>query len=533
MYNKPKHIIRQLSLVAPILALLTIVMTGCIENDIPYPKIVQNIRELAAVGEIKEAYIDSIAFEATIYLGEDVDIENVRFDKYVITEDGKSDPNLLEGTYNLTDPLFVTLTRYQDYVWEIKAVQDIERYFVVRGQIGESTIDPVGHRVIVNMPTGTDLSNLILEKVKLGPADITTLTPDLQPGALDLSYPVRVAVECFGRTVYWTIYAELSDLVVNTTQVDPWAMVVWAYGEGPADVAGGFEYRKATDTEWTAVPESSIHQTQGSFSCHIDHLQPLTEYVVRATAGEDKGNEVTVVTSATADIPDGDFENWSQDSNTMWCPWAVGGEQYWGTGNPGSITLRVNLTIPSEHTPPGTSGKSAQLNTQFVGLGALGKLGAGSIYTGAWAGLDKMDGILNFGRPWKLRPTRLRGYYQYQTAEINYASTDYASMKGQPDECHIYVALTDWTAPYEIRTKPSNRQLFDKNADYVIAYGELIENKTMSGFKEFTIELEYRDTSKVPSYLQITCTSSRLGDYFTGGAGAKLWVDQFSFDWDY
>ena len=36
----------------------------------------------------------------------------------------------------------------------------------------------------------------------------------------------------------------------------------------------------------------------------------------------------------------------------------------------------------------------------------------------------------------------------------------------------------------------------------------------------------------MPSYIQITCATSKYGDYFTGASGATLWVDQLSFGWD-
>ncbi|MDE6578440.1 MAG: PCMD domain-containing protein, partial [Muribaculaceae bacterium] len=121
----------------------------------------------------------------------------------------------------------------------------------------------------------------------------------------------------------------------------------------------------------------------------------------------------------------------------------------------------------------------------------------------------------------------------YKTAPINYANADFKSLIGQPDTCHIYVALADWTAPFEIRTNPRNQQLFDKNSPSIIAYGELVYSGTMDEYQPFEIRLEYRSTSRVPTYLQITCAASKLGDYFTGGAGAVLYVDQFSFDYDY
>ena len=183
-------------------------LAGCIQNDLPFPRIPQNIIAVAAVGESKQAYIDSIAFEVNLYLDETVDIENVSFSEYRITPGATSDPDLLEGTYDFSSPVYVTLSRFQDYDWKLIANQDIVRYFQVAGEVGESIVDPVGHRVIVNMPAGTDLANLTLQRVKLGPEGITSITPSLDPGPLDLSYPLRVVVACHGRYEYWTIYAQ-------------------------------------------------------------------------------------------------------------------------------------------------------------------------------------------------------------------------------------------------------------------------------------------------------------------------------------
>lgn len=514
--------------------LLLLMLTGCIKNDIPYPHIAQRILSIAAEGESKSAYIDSLAYEVNIYLEETTDIRKVRFTDYRISPDGVSDPDLSKGEYDMSVPLIVTLSRFQDYNWEIKAFQDIVRYFEVAGEIGESVIDPVACRVIVNVAEGTDLSRLTLSAVKLGPEGITTMSPDLVPGPIDLSYPLRVEVTAWGRTEIWTIYAQFTEAVVTTTQVDAWSKVLWAYGSGPADARNGFEYRKTSDSEWIAVPEEFVTVNQGNFSCYIPHLEPLTEYAVRTVSDGSYGNEVIVVTEATADIPDGDFEQWSMGGSkgNMWCPWDAGGERFWDTGNNGSITLGVNLTTPTDHTATG-SGKAARLETKYVNIFGLGKIGSGSMYTGEYLRTDGTNGVLGFGRRWNLRPTKLRGFYQYRAATIDYTSEEYKALKGRPDTCHIYVALTDWTAPFEIRTKPSDRQLFDKNSPSVIAYGELVFSGQMDDYQPFEIKLEYRSTSRVPTYLQITSSASKLGDFFTGGDGSLLYIDQYSFDWDY
>lgn len=513
---------------------LAAVMVSCIHNDLPYPRIAQKILAISARGESKPAYIDSLAYEVTVYLDETTDIRAVKFDKYVISEDGTSDPDLLEGTYDLSRPLFVTLTRFQEYTWEIKAQQEIERYFEVAGEIGSSVVDPVARRVIVNMPEGTDLSRLELLAVKLGPEGITTMDPDLVPGPIDLTYPLSVEVTAWGRSEIWTIYAQFTEAIVTTTQADAWSEVIWSYGSGPADVKNGFEYRKAGESQWTPVPDEYVTQNQGSFYCYIPHLVPLTDYAVRTTSGDNKGNEISVTTQATADIPDGTFDQWCMggSKDNMWQPWDLGGERFWDTGNNGSITLGVNLTTPTDHTATG-QGKAARCETKFVNLFGIGKLGSGSIFTGEYLRTDGTNGVLGFGRKWNLRPTKLKGYFQYQGKTIDRTTAEWSHLEGRPDTCHIYVALTDWTAPFEVRTKPSDRHLFDPASPNVIAYGELLYSGTMDGYQEFEIKLDYRDTSRQPTYLQITCAASKYGDYFTGGDGSVLFVDDFWFDWDY
>lgn len=515
-----------------VISMFIMVMTGCIKNDLPYPNIQQNITSIAANGQSKAALIDSAKFTVTIYLEETTDISKVTFRDFKITDGGTADPNLLEGTYNLSTPLVVSLTRYQTYQWLIRAEQTIDRYFTIDGQIGETTIDAVGRRIIVNVPETANLSKLKVTSIKLGPAGITTLSPDITVGEYDFSRPVRVDVTAHGETDEWTIYVEKTELVVSTENVDAWSEVVWAYGNCPSDMKGGFQYRKSSETDWHDVPADLVTQTEGAFSCYIPHLEPLTEYAVRAIAGSDIGNEVKVTTEGTALIPDGDFDQWWLKNGKIWCPWNEDGEQYWDTGNTGAATLGQSNVVPTDHTPTG-SGQAAELNTRFVGIGIIGKLAAGSIYTGKFQKVDGTNGILDFGRPWTLRPTKLKGYYQYKTAPISHASAEYKDLIGRPDSCHIYVALTDWTAPFEIRTNPNNRQLFDKNSPSVIAYGELIYGGTMDGYQEFEIKLDYRSTSRVPSYMQITCAASKYGDFFTGGVGAVLYVDDLTFSYDY
>lgn len=503
---------------------------SCIHNDIPYPKIEQQIIEIEAVGQ-SSATIDNVNFSVNIVLDETTDPYNVRFSKFEYTPGATASLNLLEGTYDLSKPLKLTLSKYQDYEWVISASQNISRQVSIAGQIGETVIDPVGCRAIIRVPSTANLAALELTTLKLGPEGITQYSPDLTPGLHDFSSPVKVNVSYFGKTEEWTIYVERTRLLVSTDAVDAWSQVIWAYGSAPEGASSGFQYRPADSDTWLDVPAEWITFNGGSFTARIIHLQPLTKYVVRAVSDGNIGEEIEVTTEATMILPDGSFDQWWLNGK-VWCPWNENGVQYWDTGNTGAATLGQSNVLPTDYTPTG-SGQAVKLETKFVGIGIIGKLAAASIFTGRFAKVDGSNGILDFGRPWNVRPTRLRGYYQYTSAPISHTSEEYKYLLNQPDSCNIYIMLTDWTAPFEIRTNPKNRNLLDFNADYVIALGSISTSTSTTSYQEFDLPLVYRSTSRRPSYILVCAAASKLGDYFTGGVGSTLYIDQFSLEYDY
>ena len=354
------------------LILLTAVAAGsCIHNDLPYPKLPQNILAISASGESAPARIDSTDYTVKLFLDEETDIQAVTFTQFRYSPDATCNKNLLEGTWDLSVPMTVELSLYQNYQWMISAEQNIERYFTVAGQIGETVIDAVVRRIIVNVPETADLSRVEVTSIKLGPKNISTLTPATPEGGyIDLNSPYRLDVSAWGRTEDWTIYAQRTEQVVSTTAVDPWSMVVWAYGQGPADATNYFEYREQGASDWIRVPDADITAKDGAFSCCIKHLKPLTSYTVRSRSGDNIGNEISVTTQATQTLPDGDFENWWKNGR-IWCPWAENGERFWDTGNTGAATLGESNVQPSDYVPAGLTGQSAQLKTEFKGIAGI------------------------------------------------------------------------------------------------------------------------------------------------------------------
>ena len=71
-----------------------------------------------------------------------------------------------------------------------------------------------------------------------------------------------------------------------------------------------------------------------------------------------------------------------------------------------------------------------------------------------------------------------------------------------------------------------------QNDPGIIAYGKLESDEAVADYREFYIPLEYRDKTRTPKYIVISCCASYLGDYFTGGEGSKLLVDEFELVYD-
>lgn len=508
-------------------------VTGCIENNIPYPRIQPNFTAFIADGASSPAAIDTLARTVTIFLDEDADPANVRVTDFSLSPAGSEWPDSAQwlGGIDLSHPRNTTLRLYQDYVWNISARQEISRYFTVDQQVGEALIDAAGHRVIVHVAATAPIKHLMVTSIKLGPSG-STLTPDIAGREVDFTFPVEVTVTSHGRETVWTIVAIPVESTVQTLRVDPWSCVAWLYGSTEAGKSAGFEYRRKTDAEWHRLPADAVTlDPTGSFTGRLTGLTPQTPYVARAFSGDDFGQEIEFTTERVEQMPNSSFDNWWLDGK-VWCPWAEGSTPYWGSGNKGAATMGQSNTYPSDDTPTGR-GRSACLETRFVGLGVVGKLAAGNIFTGDYLRTDGTNGVLAFGRPFTLRPTRLRGWMKYHSAPISHTSAGLADKMGQPDTGQVWIALIDTPSQFEVRTNPKNPSLFDPKADYVVAYGKAEWSSDVDKWTQFEVTLNYVSTSRRPTYIICTGSASALGDFFTGGAGSVMYLDDFELLYDY
>lgn len=515
---------------ALLLLLLGAVATGCIKNDIPYPRIQPNFVEFNAKGLLKSAEIDSAARMITLDFDETVDMHRVDVTSYRLSPGATLVATDLQKPIDLTKYFIATLHLYQDWDWVIQGRQTIERYFTVENQVGHTIIDVTGRRVVVSLSSKRFLKAVKVLTMKLGPEG-STATPNLAGETIDLTKPLEVTVETFGEKKVWTIIGEVTTSTVTTVSADAWTQVAWVYGTAIAGRDNGVEYRIKGAADWTRAPQQWVTHTGGSFCARLVNLNPLTEYEARAYSDKDLGATVQFTTGGVVQVPNTNLDQWNL-AGRVWNPWAEGAQPFWDTGNKGAATMGESNTVPTDITSTGT-GKAAMLQTKFIGIGMIGKLAAGNIFVGQYLRTEGTNGVLELGRPFTERPTRLRGYLKYNCATISHANAEMSYMKGRPDTCSVWVALIDSPQPFEVRTNPANRHLFDPKGKEVVAYGSFQSGQTIPEYIPFEVELNYVSTSRRPKYILITASASKYGDFFTGGEGSVLYIDDLELLYNY
>lgn len=502
---------------------------SCIENDIPYPRTHANFLKFEVFGQTEEASINTSTREVNLKLADTVDLKNVYIKSYAITDSATISPQP-GRTIDLSSPQKFILRIYQDYEWTVKAEQTIQRSMKIEGgiQVGEAEFDADNHIAVAHISIDASVANLRLSELKLGPSN-ATITPDYRT-VTNFSTPQKFTVKYRDITENWTVYVVQTADLATTVSANGWVTTAWLKGSGVEGADNGFEIRRTDSETWEKVPADQLTIDRGNFQAEVKGLSPQTAYVCRAYSGTNRGQEIAFTTEAATPLNNGSFDNWSQNGK-VWNPWAEGALSFWDTGNRGATTLGDSNTYPTDETYGG-SGKAAKLQTLFVGLGGIGKLAAGNMFAGEYVATDGTNGILNFGRSFTSYPTALRVHYKYAPVPIDYTSTEYTALKGKMDTCHIYIALGDWSAPVEIRTKPSERKLFDPADPNIIAYATFSTAQTTTSYQELDLKLNYRATDRKPTYLVIIATASKYGDFFTGGDGSTLWIDDFELLYD-
>ncbi len=318
----------------------------------------------------------------------------------------------------------------------------------------------------------------------------------------------------------------------STISAEAWGKHAFVYGmyntqEQPAGM--GFEYKKAIEPTWTKVT-NGLTIDGINYSVKLTGLEPRTVYVVRTVSDKESSNEIEFTTLGADQIKNMSFDNWIKNGRHWYANASLNdGDFWWDSGNEGANTMsEVNPTKPEESNVAvkGEGKKAARLTSST----AAGQFAAGSLFLGDFgkATLSPLGAKLNFGRPYSCKPLSLKGWYNYTPKTIDKAKDPHADKKGQSDICQVYIVLADWPAGYFEVSTGDNKFIDFDNDPNIIGYGCLEKNTSTNGWQQFDIPIEYRN-NRIPTTCLIVCSSSKYGDYFTGGVGSCLIVDEFEF----
>ena len=324
--------------------------------------------------------------------------------------------------------------------------------------------------------------------------------------------------------------------VVETLTANAWARFAylsgrWLTEDQPEGL--GFQYRTG-DEEWTNVDaEVTVNAEAKTFVAELHSLAAGAQYEYRAVTAAFRENQPVQFTTETEQVLHNmSFDKWYMDGKAP-MPNASADYKIWDSANPGSASFNIvpttqetsNLAVTGENK---SAAKLTTLSAPVVGLAA------GNIYTGIFegtvGGIIPSGAALEWGVLFSSRPLALKGFYDYRPVAIDVAKGPYTDMKGQTDIGQIQFILTDWDAPFRIDTS-AGTFVDVENDGHIIAYASLDLGQT-DGYQPFTLELEYRDMTRTPKYIVIVAAASKYGDYFTGGVGSTLYLDEFSFVYD-
>lgn len=393
--------------------------------------------------------------------------------------------------------------------------------------------------------------------------------------SVDVDDPVSVVVNPTMQTFTYTFYVSTTPTNNATVSANAWAKMAYLTAtnvtatEGTDITSLKFQYRKQGATDWTDATATLETET---YSGKTEALDPATNYECRMVNADASftTEPVSFTTEATSPLPNGNFDQWWRKEDKNSSPWyaIASGDatssdsnnmlfSFWDSGNGGTVMMSKNPTSPEETEVHTQGGKSAKLQSQFVGALGFGKFAAGNIYTGHFcsANTSTYQAKINFGQPFTSRPTKLKGWFKYNRGtKIDYSTGNYQNILEQTggDLCSVYIALVDNEGfdfeghryAYEINgdlsgDDPTNFKYknaidFSENNEHIIAYGTISdeEAKGTGEWQEFTINLEYRDLTRQPKYIIVVASASKYGDYFTGSKSSVMYVDDFELIYD-
>lgn len=556
-----------------------------IKEDFPDPVIWGQITDFQVEGQCSAdgqsghtTLIDKEARMVTLYVNDTIDLTRLRINKVTVAgaipSSGSNSSELpmiipdeetcgscenfplygfvdsigdLDIRMDFTRPVKFVLRTYQDYHWTVVVHRVVKREIEVENQVGKAIIDSYLCNAIVYVASNQSLKNLKVHKFLLG-GEHGTVSPDPTLEETSNFYDARQfkVTTGWGATETWTVIVRQTDRVAeseNAVKISAWSN--FAIAEAIIPIEEENFKRSTLRIEWknkasnweddTRVVEHYEMNTE-NLQCvraTLKGLVPNTVYECRLCYEKD-GKEivsapVTFTTEEQLALHNGGFEEWWIDGKIAYPN--KPGISFWDTSNPGGASFGGSNT--TETTDVVHSGsKAAKLESKYIVI----KFAAASLYTGSFGQLIGTSGAkLNWGVPFAARPTALKGYMQYAPKAINRIGKNLPSdapAEGEADQCTMFCALLTEALVVD----NTNMSTFPdwKNDPRVIAYGALSAEQNVDSkgqWKRVSIPLVYNDLTKKPTHLLVVFSASKYGDYFHGGEGSTLYLDDFSLEY--
>lgn len=514
------------------LSFCTLCLVSCLEDDMAKPRTLAEFTQMNV--ENGTVTIDRDSRTVSIELDELGDLSQVRITSFSLNDKAYFTDGVLPDVLDLTVPYKVTLAMYYDFEWTISASQNVSRYVKCANQVGSAFFDVERREAHVYVSKSQRLRDLVISDMKLeleGARILSTTGIEVEAGesvekTRPCSFPMQL--DCTvkrtflvktrgGDEVVWSLTAIPKDVPAQITSIAPWC---WS-----ADVKATFDgtsaapvvkYKPKTASDWSEVSSDKVTVDGINVNASIEGLEQGTEYEVKLVFNGRELPQQTFVTGVPEQLYNLNFDDWADDKT----PYTSGYEGIWDTANPGTSMLNIAPTV--QETEDVVSGSAVRMQSVYKM-----KFAAGNIYVGKFNSVDfsSLGATLFWGYEFDAMPSAMKGYYKYSPKNIDYAAPAYESLRGKPDKCQIQIFLTDWDDRFLINTG-ANQFVDVYNDPHIIAFGRLESDETVTEYKEFTIPLEYRSFRK-PKYIVVSCCASSLGDYFTGGVGSTLLVDEF------
>lgn len=360
---------------------------------------------------------------------------------------------------------------------------------------------------------------------------------------------ISIELDGTSKTFNFTIGIPTSAKTTLSVNANPWSSFAYLEGKVLSKVGNldnsklVMEYKLAESEEWSSVSNLQAGEND-TYSTRITGLIPTKQYQCRFVYKDTEEIASDVVVFTTEEqilLHNGNFNSWTQSGDT-WYPGssdeAGNTTCFWNTSNPGTsqgvgaIGGAVNPTIGVSSPVHTDGGQAAKLESTEK----LSVFAAASLYTGSFLGLESMSANMEFGKSFTARPIALHGFYKYTPKVINKLDRKpdgVEIVKNETmDQCAIFIALA--TKSFTFNNKKEDQYIDYANDPAIIAYGELPSGGATSGdgYTEFTIPLKYKDLTAQPTHIIIVCSSSKYGDYMTGGTGSLMYVDDFELIYD-